>query len=83
MLEHHTLQSFGMYRNLIRLKVLAYMLVEARSSRVRFPTVSLEFYRHNLPGRTTTLGSTRPLTGMCATNISLGGGGGKNGRGGR
>ena len=46
---------------------------KSRRSRVRFPTVSLEFFIDIiLPGRTMALGLTQPLTEMSTRNISWG-----------
>jgi hypothetical protein len=46
--------------------------LQAGSSRVQFPMVSLEFFIDNLSGRTMALGVTQPLTDINTRNISWG-----------
>ena len=48
--------------------------LQAGRSRVRFPMVSLKFFRHNPSSRTMVLGLTQPLIQMSTRNISWGGG---------
>jgi len=46
--------------------------LQAGRSRVRFPTVSLNFFIDNPSGRTMALGLTQPLTEMSTRSVSWG-----------